>query len=168
MTRLLSMLAVLAITIPASVLAQCPDLQPLDDGSGAFGAVGLPALVISEVNPGNYVELFNTTGSDIVLPNVFWLCSHFQYAQVAGTVPAHGYATVLWPANLTTAVDAAGEMMLYRTSFFGTSTDILDYIIWGNPVLAGTRKSQALAVGKWSGANAPAITGGAIHRLTGV
>lgn len=166
MTRLLLTLAVLTFLFPASTFAQCPELDPLDDGSGAFGAIGLPALVISEVNPGQYIEFFNTTGADIIFPSVYFLCSHFVYAQVAGTVPAGGYATVLWPASFTTAVDASGEMMLYDSSLFGTSTDILDYIIWGNPAI--TRKTQATAVGKWIGANAPSITGGAIHRLIGV
>ncbi|MCI0451232.1 MAG: T9SS type A sorting domain-containing protein [Candidatus Latescibacteria bacterium] len=167
MTRLLLTLAVLAVMFPASTFAQCPELEPLDDGSGAFGAIGLPALVISEVNPGQYVELFNTTGADIVLPNIYFLCSHFVYAQVAGTVPAGGYATVIWPANFLTANDTNGEMMLYDSGSFGTSTDILDYIIWGNP--AATRRAQAVAVGKWVGAaNAPSITGGAIHRRIGV
>ncbi|HXV13450.1 MAG TPA: FlgD immunoglobulin-like domain containing protein, partial [Candidatus Krumholzibacteria bacterium] len=115
---------------------------------------------------GQYVELFNTTAADIVLPNIYFLCSHFVYAQVAGTVPAGGYATVPWPASFTTAVDASGEMMLYDSGLFGTSTDILDYVIWGNPAI--TRKNQALAVGKWVGANAPSISGGAIHRRIGV
>lgn len=167
MTRLLSTLALLALFVPASTFAQCPDLAPLDDGSGAFGAVGLPPLVISEVNPGDYVELFNTTGSDIVLPNIFWLCSSFVYAQVAGTVPAHGYATVPWPASFTSAVESNGEMMLYKSSLFGTSTDILDYVIWGNPALS--RRTQAVAVGKWvGGTNVAAMTAGAIHRKIGV
>lgn len=168
MTRLLATLAVLALLLPASVSAQCLDLDPLDDGSGAFGAIGLPSLVISEVNPGQYVELFNTTGADIVLPGVYFLCSHFVYAQMAGTVPAGGYATVLWPASFLTATDANGEMMLYDSGLFNVSTDILDYTIWGNPNPIGTRKNQALAVGKWIGANAAAISGGAIHRRIGV
>jgi len=166
MTRLLSALAFLAFLSPASVLAQCPDLDPLDDGSGVNGAVGLPALVISEVNPGEYVELFNTTASSITLPSIYWLCSSFVYAQVAGVVPAGGYATVPWPANFPQVTDANGEMMLYRSANFGANTDILDYIIWGNPGI--TRKTQAVAVGKWVGANATAITGGAIHRKIGV
>ncbi len=166
MTRLLWTLAVLAFLSPSLALAQCPDLEPIDDGSGAFGAVGLPALVISEVNPGEYIELFNTTQNNIVLPSIYWLCSSFVYAQVAGNVPAGGYATVPWPANFGHITDANGEMMLYRSANFGASTDILDYIIWGNPGI--TRKGQALAVGKWIGANATALTNGAIHREIGV
>ncbi len=169
MTRLLLTLALIAVLLPASTFAQCPELDPLDDGSGAFGAIGLPALVISEVNPGQYVELFNTTGSDIVLPSIYFLCSHLVYAQMAGTVPAGGYATVPWPASFSTAVDASGEMMLYDSQFFGISTDILDYIIWGNPNPRSTPRNQAVAVGKGVGAaNALSISGGAIHRRIGV
>jgi len=152
--------------VPASAFAQCPDLAPIDDGSGAFGAVGLPPIVISEVNYGDYVELFNTTGSDIIFPGVYQLCTMFQYSAWAGTIPAHGYMTVPWPVQFTSATEADGEMMLYKSANFGLSTDILDYVIWGNP--AFSRKSQALAVGKWVGANVPSPTGGAIHRKTGV
>lgn len=166
MPRLLLTLAVLVLLTPLQTFAQCPDLEPLDDGSGAFGAIGLPALVISEVNPGEYIELFNTTASDITLPSVYWLCSSFVYAQSAGTIPAGGYATIPWPASFTHVTDAVGEMMLYDSALFGTSTDILDYIIWGNPAL--NRKAQATAVGKWSGANLTALTGGAVHRKIGV
>jgi hypothetical protein len=166
MPRLLLTLAVLVLLTPLQTLAQCPDLDPLDDGSGALGAIGLPALVISEVNPGEYIELFNTTASDITLPSVYWLCSSFVYAQSAGTIPAGGYATIPWPANFTHVTDAVGEMMLYDSGLFGTSTDILDYIIWGAPAL--NRKGQATAVGKWTGANLTALTGGAVHRKIGV
>lgn len=166
-TRLPAILAILALVVPASVFAQCPELEPLDDGSGAFGAIGLPALVISEVKPGDYIELFNTTGAAIVLPGVYQLCASFVYAQVAGTVPAGGYATVPWPASFNAQTTAtSGEMMLYDSALFHVSTDILDYIIWGNPL--STRKSQAVAVGKWVGANAPSMTAGSIHRKIGV
>ncbi len=165
MTRLLSTLAVLAL-LPAWAFAQCTDLAPIDDGSGAFGAVGLPPLVISEVNHGDYIELFNTTGSDIVFPGVYQLCSMFQYISWAGTIPAHGYMTVPWPAQFSNATQADGEMMLYKSGNFGVNTDILDYVVWGNP--AFSRKSQALAVAKWVGINVASPTNGAIHRKVGV
>ena len=152
--------------LTANARAQCdPDLAPLDDGSGVFGAVGLPAVVISEINPGDYIELFNTTASDFNTTG-YWFCSPFTYTQVgAVVVPAGGYATVPWPGVFTDS-DAGGEIQLYKSSLFGISTDILDFVCWGtNP--HATRVSQANAVGKWSGPCAPAVVNGAIHRKVG-
>ena len=146
--------------------AQCdPDLNPLDDGSGAFGAVGLPAVVISEINPGNYIELFNTTASDFNTTG-YWFCSPFTYTQVGAViVPAGGYATVVWPGAFIDT-DAGGEIQLFKSGNFGASTDILDFVCWGtNP--HGTRVAQANAVGKWSGVCAPVLANGAIHRVVG-
>lgn len=146
--------------------AQCdPDLEPLDDGSGANGAVGLPSVVISEINPGNYIELFNTTGADFNTTG-YWWCSPFVYTQVGAViVPAGGYATFAWPVIFNDS-DAGGEIQLYRTSNFAASTDILDFVCWGvNP--HSSRLAQAVAVGKWTGACAPALVNGAIHREVG-
>jgi len=163
MPRLLLTLAVLLLLAPLPTLAQCPELDPLDDGTVPHG---FPVLVISEVNPGEYIELYNTTASDITLPGIYWFCSSFVYAQVAATIPAGSYATVPWPANFTHVTDATGEMMLYDSFDFLANTDIMDYIVWGNPAI--NRKNQALAIGKWAGANLTALTGGAVHRKIGV
>jgi FlgD Ig-like domain len=163
MARSFLILAVLLLLAPLQSLAQCPDLDVLDDGTEFHP---LPALVISEVNPGDYIELFNTTGSDIVLPNIYWLCSDLLYAQVAGTVPAGGYATVAWPANFTRANNTSGEMMIYDNFDFLLDEDIMDYVIWGSPTF--NRKGQAIAVGKWVGENLTALTNGAVHRKIGV
>jgi hypothetical protein len=166
MLRPILLLVLACLALPAGAGAQCdPDLDPLDDGSGAFGAVGLPSVVISEINPGNYIELFNTTASDFNTTG-YWFCSPFVYSQVgAVVVPAGGYATVAWP-GIFTDTDAGGEIQLYRSGSFGTSTDILDFVCWGvNP--HGSRSAQAVAVGKWGGGCAPALAGGAIHREVG-
>ena len=163
MPRSFLILAVFLLLAPLRTLAQCPELDVLDDGTEFHP---LPALVISEVNPGDYVELFNTTNGDIVLPGIYWLCSDLQYAQVAGTVPAGGYATVPWPANFTRATNTSGEMIVYDNFDFTLDEHIMDYVIWGNPTF--NRKGQAIAIGKWVGANATALTGGAIHRKIGV
>lgn len=172
MTRMLPTLAVLLLLTPLRSLAQCPELDPLDDGSGAFGAIGLPALVISEINPGDYIEFFNTTLAPIAMStSPYWLCSPFVYVSLPGAgaavvVPAGGYATIPWPASFTDT-DAGGEIQLYKTSNFGVSTDILDFVCWGvNP--HGTRVAQAIAIGKWSGGCAPVLASGAIHRKIGV
>ena len=94
----LCLLTYLATSVVAG--AQCAQLGVVDDGTGGSGAVGLPALVLSEIIPGDYIELFNTTGAPIVLTNTtYQLCSPFTYASLASlgpavTVPASGYATV--------------------------------------------------------------------------
>jgi hypothetical protein len=144
------------------------DLIPLDDGSGSNGAVGLPTLVMSEIDPGGYIELFNTTNNPIALgASTQWLCSPFAYEQLSTlapsvTVPAHGYAVIPWPASFTGPGDAGGEVILYSSSSFGTSTHILDFVCWGT--YTNSRKGQAESVGKWAGACDSALANGSIHR----
>jgi hypothetical protein len=168
MLRSLLLVTFLAMLASVHARAQCdPPLDPLDDGSGAFGAEGLPAIVISEINPGpgGYIELFNTTAADFNTTG-YWFCSPFTYAQVSVLVPAGSYMTVPWPAGFNDT-DAGGEIQLYKSGNFGASTDILDFVCWGvNP--HGSRKAQAIAVGKWIGNPcAGALTNGAIHRKIG-
>ena len=151
-----------------SVCACSPDLQPSNDGSGVNGAVGLPSLVMSEIDPGAYIELFNTTNSPIALANTNeWLCSPFVYDKLSTlapnvTVPARGYAVIPWPAGFTDPSNSGGEMMLYSSASFGTNTDILDFICWGTYV--NTRKFQAEAVGKWQGPCDSVLSSGVIQR----
>ena len=168
MLRSLLPAMLIAFFVSADVHALCdPALDPLDDGSGAKGAEGLPAIVISEIKPGpgGHIELFNTTNGDFNTTG-YWFCSPFDYAQVSVLVPAGSYKTVPWPAAFINDDASGGEIQLYKSGLFGTSTDILDFVCWGvNP--HGTRKAQAEAVGKWSGACAPALTNGAIHRKIG-
>lgn len=162
------LLSAVVLFLAVEANAQCdPALNPLDDGSGAFGAVGLPQVVISEIKPGagGYVEYFNTTAAAVNLAPL-WLCSPFDYAPAGAImVPAHGYATVPWPV-IFSDTPAGGEVILFKSAAFGTSTEILDYVCWGtNP--HSSRQAQAIAVGKWSGACPGVLTNGAIHRKIG-
>ncbi len=146
-----------------------PWLAPLDDQSG-LPVGGRSDLIISEIKPGVHIEVFNTTESDIDLSlSPYWWCAPFQYRPVstAKVVPAGGYATVGWPDFLTNPTEGSGEVILFRTNFFFTSTNILDFVCWGAP-RAITRVGQAEEVGKWAGDCAPEIpSGGAIHRRIG-
>jgi hypothetical protein len=151
---------------PIDALVCPPSLAPTSDG----GSAALQNVVISEINPGDYIELYNNTGTDIDLDNVaFQLCSPFQYAAVAVvgagvTIPAGGYAEIDWPAAFTDA-DAGGEVILYTDSGdFADGARIMDFVCWGtNP--HDTRKALAESANKWTGACAGALTMGAIHRL---
>lgn len=141
-----------------------PALAPMDDGSSA----ARQALLISELDPGDHIELYNASGSAIALGSSdYQLCSPFSYSALSTlgasvTIPAGGFATLSWPGAFSDT-DAGGEVILYLDGSFGTDSSIMDFVCWGtNP--HGSRKAQAEATGKWSGACAGALTNGAIHR----
>jgi hypothetical protein len=95
MRRILLPAMLIGFFVSTGVHAQCdPPLDAQDDGSGAFGAEGLPAIVISEIKPGpgGYIELFNTTNGDFNTTG-YWFCSPFIYEQVSVLVPAGSYKT---------------------------------------------------------------------------
>ncbi len=161
-----SSLLFLALAASTVATAQCePDLALLDDGSGLS-----TDLVISEIEPGVHIEVFNTTNADItLLGTTFEFCSPFEYDALedlapAGVVPARGYLTLSWPGDFSDLA-MGGEILIYNDTPFGDPNNIADFVCWGagNPP---SRKSEAEDVGKWSGACAPAITQGAIHRLS--
>ncbi len=152
-----------------TAIADCPvDLDPQDDGGTATQT--LPGIIFSEIDPGSYIELFNTTDSDIALSGIgHRFCAPFAYVALSDNagvvVPANGYAELPWPSNFTADNDAGGEMILYIDASFGTDASIADYICWGSS--DEDRKEQAEAVGKWTGDCAPAITNGSIARAVG-
>lgn len=135
-----------------------------NDGTG----IAQP-LVISEINPGDYIEVFNNSGEEINLAtSTAQFCSPFEYQALkllsTAKIPAGGFLKLNWPTGFQD-LDSGGEVILYANGAFSTSSSIMDFVCWGtNP--HDSRKSQAEGVGKWSGACAGAITGGAIHRLT--
>ncbi len=162
-TSLLASFILMCAAVNAS--AQCdPALVVPSDGT----AIPTP-VIISEVNPGvgGYIELFNPTAAGVNMTG-WWLCSPFSYSPVGAVIVAAGsYITVPWPAGFSDT-DAGGEIMLYDSSNFGNSGDIIDYVPWG--ASNGFRLSQVVLPGgngKWSGAFPPALVNGAIHRITG-
>jgi len=146
-----------------------PALNPTSDG----GPAGSQDLVLSEINPGDYIEVYNNTASPIVLDSTtYQLFSDPNSVAIdtagvgAGiTVAAHGYAQLGWPAAFTDT-DAGGEVILFADDQFTTATSIMDFVCWGtNP--HDSSKALAETAGKWgaSGACAGALTMSAIHRL---
>jgi len=144
----------------------CPPLNPAADGTT------IPQdLVLSEIRPGNFIELYNNTGAALDLKNLpHQFCSPFTYSALRTLaqdviIPSHGYATVPWPDTFND-LPSGGEVILYRSGNFSNSNDIVDFVCWGtNP--HGSRKDQAQSVGKWSGTCAGALTAGSIHRIPG-
>jgi hypothetical protein len=146
------------ILVAVNVHAQCdPALVVPNDGTG----IATP-VIISQIDPGSFIEFFNPTATNFNLTG-WWLCSPFVYSPLSITVNAGSYKTVPWPAGFGDT-DAGGEIMLYKSGSFATSTDIVDYVCWG--ASNGFRYGQAVTVGKWVGACAPALTNGSIHRIT--
>jgi hypothetical protein len=151
---------------PPDAFVCAPTLAPVSDGS----APARRALMLSEINPDDYIELYNNTAAPIDLDSSpFWFCSPFTYSPLAGTgvtVPAGGYATVPWPSGFTDA-DAGGEVILYLDANFTDPLKIMDFVCWGtNP--HGTRITEATIGGKWNSTMpsscAPVLAAGAIHR----
>lgn len=157
--RTLSLVSFLILLVAVNVQAQCdPALVIPNDGT----AIATP-VVISQVDPGNFIEFFNPGAANFNLTG-WWLCSPFVYSALSITVNAGSYKTVPWPVGFSDT-DGSGEMMLYKSSNFAANSDIVDYIAWG--ASNGFRLGQAVAVGKWSGPSAPALTNGSIHRISG-
>lgn len=156
--RTLSLVSFLILLVAVNVHAQCdPALVVPNDGTG----IATP-VVISQIDPGSFIEFFNPGATSFNLTG-WWLCSPFVYSPLSITVNAGSYTTVAWPAGFGDS-DAGGEIMLYKSSNFAASTDIVDYVCWG--ASNQFRYSQAIAVGKWVGACAPALTNGSIHRIS--
>lgn len=148
------------------------DLAPAADG----GDAAHQALVISEIDPGSAIELYNNSAAAIDLgATQFGLRSAPQTAMLATlapnvTIAPGGLATVDWPAGFTD-VDAGGEIVLYidvaNAGDFNDGTRIGDFVCWGtNP--HGSAKADAEANGKWAAAAAcaAALDMGSIQRLT--
>jgi hypothetical protein len=136
-----------------------PSLDPVAD------ATGTPDLIISEIDPGSFIEVFNTTSAPIALgaPSTFQFCSPFTYQPLATLAPGvvvapGGYAQLPWPSAFDDT-DAGGEIILFASSDFGTNENIMDFVCWGtNP--HSSRMGQATAISKWSNACLGAITAG--------
>ena len=144
-------------------------LAPIDDGTG-LPPGGISPIIISEIKPGEYIEIYNTTDTDIDLTAIpGWFCAPFQYVPVAtpASVPAGGFMRMDWPITLTNPTEPNGELILYKDFFFTSATSVLDFVCWGSPS-PSRRLTQGASSGKWSGLCAASIPqGGAIHRRVG-
>jgi hypothetical protein len=158
--------------VPDSAPKVCPPaLVPIDDGSGA----ARQALVLSELDPGDHVEVYNGSAAAIDLDAVeYRLVTGDTAVAIASadvgagiTVPAGGYAELGWPAAFAAPVDGGGEVVLYLDDTLD-AVGIMDFVCWGKAP-ATSRKGDAETAGKWTADEpCPAVLSqGAIHRLVG-
>lgn len=148
----------------------CVDLMPASDGTGR------QQLLISELSPTGFIELYNPTNADISLAQGDWglqaraVTYFLEDLTTAVTVPARGYAHFPWPAALL-AGDAGGELALYSgvtaAADFDDGTKLVGYVCWGTDAEIA-RKQLAEDSGKWSGDCAAALTMSTLRRKVGV
>jgi len=130
----------------------------------------LANIVISEVDLANdKVELINTGGSSVDM-GAWWLCNRVNgspfYATMASATidAANSTATSLdvAPGEILTLVvagflpDANGELGLYNTNSFASTSAIEDYILWGG---SGIRDATAQGAGIWTDNDAIGVSG---------
>jgi len=155
--------------IDAAPLGACPDdLLTQADGSDANETNS--NVVISEVDPGESIELYNAGNETVMLSatGYFW-CNNRSYPSFASLnveITAGGKRTIPWPGG--GGGEAGGDVSIYsQAGFNGGQANILDYVCWGDAAAGGaTRLVDATNVGKWNNACAPAIpAGGSLARL---
>jgi hypothetical protein len=144
----------------------CVDLAPMSDGSGR------QALLLSELSPTAFIELFNATDADLALDQGDWglqaraVTYFLKDLSPKVTVPAHGYAHFPWPAELL-AADAGGELALYSgvtaAADFDDGSKLVGYACWGSDAEIA-RKQLAEDSVKWSGDCAAALSRSALRR----
>lgn len=154
---------------PDAMVVCAERLDPIDDGSDATSAGGLPVIVISEVKPDEYIEIYNTTDQALNLDTLggWRWCARPQYPGISQdlVIPALSYLRLTDPTSINT--EATGEMAIYIDNGFATPASVADFVCWGDGTPT-SRKTTAEAAGKWTGDCAPAIpAGGAIHRKIG-
>jgi CSLREA domain-containing protein len=141
-------------------------LDPADDGTGL-----LVDLVVSEVAPGQHIELYNPSASPMPLWQVAHRLMSPPFSVPVATLapdaiaPARGYVTLPWPGTFPAPI-RAHEIVLYRDADTANPQKIVNYACWGDR-FPPERKDDAEQVGKWSGDCAEALSDGAIHRMRG-
>ncbi len=117
-------------------------------------------VVINEVFPNGTVELKNI-GTTTVDVSSYWLCDFPSYQQISNSNIQCGNMSmaageILTVDNFNVVAANDGEMGLYSSDSFGSSSAILDYVEWGST--GHQRSSVAVAAGIWTtGDFAPAF-----------
>ncbi len=130
-------------------------------------------LVISEIVPGEYIEIYNssfTESVDLGAVSHVLVSGEFDVdiaALSSDDVPARGYRQMPWPAGLQMS-GQSGELILYhsRESGFDEGSNMLDFVAWGE-VSTHSRIELAREMKRWEGPPDGTLDVDAIQRIPG-
>jgi hypothetical protein len=119
-------------------------------------------IVINEVyyvvggagEPPDWIELKNT-GDGTIDISEWWLCSEFQYEQLANLTLLDGTDLTLEPGEIVTVQawadlnDTAADLGLYTVNEFASADAMVDFLQWGTDASIG-RSTVAVEKGIWS------------------
>ncbi|HPH67428.1 MAG TPA: hypothetical protein PLF40_16845 [Kofleriaceae bacterium] len=144
----------------------CPALTPATDGSSRQD------LVISEIRPGTFIELYNNTAAPITFSTTtFGLQSDamtYELNAEAGAIAAHAYKTITWPAVFTASNnDQNGELGLFQNitapTEYTVDANLIDYVCWGGNTPAHLAFAQGAT--KWTGNCTDELAASSLKRL---
>ena len=109
-------------------------------------------VVINEILPNGTVELKNIGQSNVDV-STYWLCDFPAYQQIQNSNIICGNTdmapgSILTVDNFNTIDGSDGEMGLYTSSSFGSSSAIIDYVEWGST--GHGRSNVAVNAGIWT------------------
>ncbi len=111
-------------------------------------------VAINEITANGEVEIINTSDETIDISS-YWLCDRPAYEQLRNLTISCGDLNLAAGASVTvvtsaiTVNPAGDEMAIYSSSSFGSSSAIVDYVIWGNRS-GSTRESTAAQANLWT------------------
>ena len=131
------------------------------------------AIVFSEISlSSDRIEIVNT-GTDSIDISTHWWCNRVNgsplYSRVSDSSTIDTAASTATGFNIGAGEvlvltltpnflrEDLGELGLYQTNNFGSSTAIVDYVLWGNST--GIRDTPAAAAGLWNTDESIDITG---------
>lgn len=126
------------------------------DGTVAEAAGGLQ---VTSVDFGAATAVLSNAGEEPIDLSGHWVCNRPSYAELPAVVLAPGEETEIGIAGVNAD---GGEVAIYSSDAFSSSTDIVVYVHWGT---GGGRASVAEDAGIWSGAPVGSVS--TVIELTG-
>ena len=148
-------------TVAATPETAAPEPDITDAPAAAEGTIA--DLAITEVVFGESVTISNL-GTGPVSVDGLWLCNRPSYTPMPTALIAPGESITVAAGDLGGLSDGSGEVAMYTSNNFGASSDIIDYVTWGQ---GGGRLSVAADAGIWPAGEAVTPAGASISAPNG-